>query len=277
MKYEIYDIGESRRPYLLTVMAIKGQHPRVTFRAADALYVGKEDLVYTVVGIDPHDRSPFGETHWANIAEIRLWGAIAFAIREGEGFYSFEPGANRVMFLSSINEKTAQRVAEGLAADIPKGERWSRKLTVPESELLGLYDALLNADNILLRGVSCYLKSHLFWGSTLFMEEKAFNLYVSLEAALNTLKRRFSAAQGRDVSYDDVYKFIENTFAYGESLVEYLRDCRDNRNILFHPHNYFGEYVMAPLTADDVMELFDPMLTLYRYILIGDLRPPFDR
>ena len=29
------------------------------------------------------------------------------------------------------------------------------------------------------------------------------------------------------------------------------------------------------MVADDILELFDPMLSLYRYILLGELRPTY--
>ena len=32
-------------------------------------------------------------------------------------------------------------------------------------------------------------------------------------------------------------------------------------------------YVIQPMSADDIIELFDPMLSLYRYLLLGELRP----
>jgi hypothetical protein len=33
---------------------------------------------------------------------------------------------------------------------------------------------------------------------------------------------------------------------------------------------------MHPRSADDIWELFDPMLSLYRYILIGEVRPTYE-
>jgi hypothetical protein len=32
---------------------------------------------------------------------------------------------------------------------------------------------------------------------------------------------------------------------------------------------------MHPMVADDIYELLDPMLSLYRYLLLGEPRPTF--
>ena len=56
----------------------------------------------------------------------------------------------------------------------------------------------------------------------------------------------------------------------------YWEDCRDDRNIVIHPDCDLGAQVMHPRSADDIYELFDPMLSLYRYILLGKPRPTFE-
>jgi hypothetical protein len=101
----------------------------------------------------------------------------------------------------------------------------------------------------------------------------AINLYIALEAALVTLRRRLSRAAGRDVSYDTVFDFVRETFAYGDALTEYWRDVYDDRTMVLHPDNRVGNHAIPPLSADDVLELFDPMLSLYRFVLIGKARP----
>ena len=62
---------------------------------------------------------------------------------------------------------------------------------------------------------------------------------------------------------------------FGQGLAEFWLDCHDDRTILMHPDNKYGARVMHPPFADDIYDLLDPMLSLYRYILIGapPLRP----
>jgi hypothetical protein len=45
--------------------------------------------------------------------------------------------------------------------------------------------------------------------------------------------------------------------------------------MLLHPDCELGAHAILPMTADDVYELMGPMLSLYRYILIGAIRPTF--
>ena len=94
-----------------------------------------------------------------------------------------------------------------------------------------------------------------------------------MEAGLSVIRRRLSAAAGREVPFQAVFDFMRQTFSYGDALAEYWEDCHDDRNSLLHPDNDFSPYVIQPMSADDIIELFDPMLSLYRYLLIGDLRP----
>jgi len=131
--------------------------------------------------------------------------------------------------------------------------------------------AELQADNVLLRGVSCYLKTFLLWEHHFFREEMGLNLYIAVEAGLSVIRRRLSTAAGRQVAYGEVFDIVGKIF--GEGLAEYWQDCHDDRTILVHPDNRFGARVMHPGSADDIYELLDPMISLYRYILIDESPP----
>lgn len=259
-------------------------YPRVTFHHRNALYRATESLVYSVVLSEPPNEYGYNELAWANIGEIRLWGALAFAIAEGRGFYSFHPSEERneaelsggSIWAENLDVAAADRYAQRLASRMPKQQHELHWVAPDAGEIAALYDALLQADNVLLRGVNCYLKSHILWRHPLFMEEMGINLYIALEAGLATLRRRFSAQAGRDVSYRDVHDHIRKTFTYGDALVDYWEDCRDDRHIVIHPDCDLGAEVMHPRNADDIYELFDPMLSLYRYILLGKPRPTFE-
>ena len=142
-----------------------------------------------------------------------------------------------------------------------------------------VYDALVKAEPAILRGVNCFLKSLLLWvipENRLLTEEMVLNLYIALEAGLSTIRRRLSAAAGRSVSYADVFDFVAANFTAGEGLAEYWQDAHDDRNALLHPDNDFSPYVVQPMHVDDIWELFDPMISLYRYVLLGEQRPSIE-
>ena len=271
-----------RRRYVLTILGSGGcgrefrshSYPHVTFRTRDAIYFASQSLVYTVVPWEEPNERGWSEIAWTTLGNIRLWGAVAFSIVEGRGFYSFYPLDSLELYVGNLeDEQKYHRVAERLV-----GRNEPRKLDLhwvkPRVDEIGaLYDELLKADNVLLRGVSCYLKAHLLWGYPFFDEEMAINLYIALEAGLSVIRQRLSADAGRTVSFRDVFDFVRLTFAYGEGLAEYWEDVHDDRNALLHPANDFRPYVIQPMSADDVLELYDPMLSLYRFLLIGDPRP----
>ena len=116
----------------------------------------------------------------------------------------------------------------------------------------------------------------MLWQHHFFTEEMGISLYIALKAGLATICRRLGEAAGRTSSYVDVFDFIRAKFTYGDVLADYWEDAHDDRNALLHPDNDFSPYVIQRMLADDIYELFDPMVSLYRYLLIGEARPQFD-
>jgi hypothetical protein len=271
-----------RRRFVVRVLSARGSYPLQSFAHRDALYCANPSLVFTAVPSEPPNEWGWNELAWADIGEIRFWGALAFAIPEGAGFYGFYPvdeycDIPAAIWSERLDPAVAERLASRAASKMtPQNHdlHWHRP---DPGEIRALYDALLGADNLLLRGVNCYLKSHMLWKHRMFAEEMGINLYIALEAGLSVLRRRLSVAEGRDVSYQDVYDHIAERFTCGDALVGYWEDCRDDRNIVIHPACRLGPQVMHPRSADDIWELFDPMLSLYRYILIGKPRPTFEQ
>jgi len=270
-----------RRRFVVRILSAKGSYPNLTLVRPDAIYKATSSLVYTVVPSEPTTEFGYSELQWADVGEIRFWGAVAFAISEGQGFYSFYPVGEgyeyaRSAWVQRMTPDLADRLAERLAAAGPPQEHelhWQRPNV---AEVSALHDALLQADKVLLRGVNCYLKAHMLWKHAWFMEEMGINLYIALEAGLSTMRRTFSAQAKRDVSYREVKDHIRETFTCGDALVDFWDDCRDDRHIAIHPDCDLGPEVMHPPWADDLYEMFDPMLSLYRYILIGKLRPTLE-
>ncbi len=265
-----------RRRYALTLLGggRRRTYPRVQYHNADVVYFSSESLVFTVVPWEKPNEFGFSEIAWTSLGNIRLWGALAFSIAEGQGFYSFEPLDSLDMYLGQLdNLPLLVRAAERLAGKHPPQSDLLHWQPPKEQEIEALYVALQRADNVLLRGVNCYLKSHLLWDHYLFMEEMGINLYISLEAGLSVLRQRLSQKAGRSVPFVTVFDFVREHFAYGDALAEYWQDAHDDRNALLHPANDFSPYAIQPMSADDILELFDPMLSLYRYLLIGDPRP----
>jgi hypothetical protein len=272
----------SRKTFILRVLDTRGRYPNIRFRTQDALYVATESIVYSVVEASAPNKVGFSEIAWNDINEIRLWGALALSIKEGSGFYVFIPQyrleepRDCTIWLSDLREDVVSRVADRMAARMPPSRYQLHWLTPPLAEVNALYDALGKSEPAVLRGVNCFLKSLLIWSlpeGGLLTEEIGLNLYVALEAGLSTIRRRMSVVAGHTVSYAETFEFVAIHFTAGEGLAEYWMDTHDDRNALLHPDNDFSPYVIQPMWVDDICELFDPMLSLYRYILLGEPRP----
>ena len=161
-----------RRCFELTVLGMGNEeayrahsYPEASFRTADAIYFASPSLVYTVVPSEEPNGIGFSGIGWTSLGNIRLWGALAFSIVEGKGFSSFYPLADRMLYSAACTTRAeVQRVAERVAAEHKPQSPNLHWVKPKAKEVAALYEALLQADNVLLRGVNCYLKAHLLWG-----------------------------------------------------------------------------------------------------------------
>lgn len=265
-----------RRHFHVSVLSDRGSYPRMNVHRGDAVYFASESLVYTVVPYEEPNEFGYSEITWAHLGEIRFWGAVAFSITEGRGFYHFHPLALGNVYAENVDTALAERVARKVAAEHPEQSHKLHWVACNQDEVMRLYDVLQSASPTLLRGVSCYLKAHMLGKYEFFDEEMGINLYITLEAGLATIRRRLSAPAGRDVSYNDVFDHVRANLTFGDALADYWQDAHDDRNALLHPDNDFSPYAIQPMSADDIVELFDPMLSLYRYILLGEPRPTYE-
>jgi hypothetical protein len=214
------------------------------------------------------------ENAWCNASELRLWGALMFSLEEGQGFFRFHPLSNQLVLSADFNDLLVQAAAQRQAARTAPQKHNLHWQKPKHDDVAALYQALLQADNVILRGVSCYLKAFLLWEHRFFHEEMGLNLYIAVEAGLAVLRKRMSRLAAKDVSFYEVFDFVRSTF--GEELADYWAETHDDRTILLHPDNRLGAEVFHPQLANDIYELLDPMLSLYRYILLGVPRPDDD-
>jgi hypothetical protein len=256
-----------RRPFVLTVLSNEDGHhnyPNLKFRDRDVLYFASPELVFTVVPWEQPNEFGFSEIAWTSLGNIRFWGAIAFAIVEGQGFYSFYPLADRNLFFQNLaDEEALLKLAKRTASEYPQPPHQLHWVKPDTHEILSLYQALQIADNALLRGVNCWLKSHMLWRHQFFMEEMGINLYIALEAGLSVLRNRLTQAAGQDVAFREVFNFVRSTFAHGDALAEFWQDAHDDRNALLHPDNDFSPHVIhtsAKTTSIYTMMALDPRL-----------------
>ncbi len=104
-----------------------------------------------------------------------------------------------------------------------------------------------------------------------FIEEAAINAYISLEAALTIILRNIASVDRKSPKIADALQYIEATFPHGAGLADYFRLSYDNRIRTLHPESRFGASWAAPLMADDYLETYDELTSVYRHILTGQL------
>jgi hypothetical protein len=274
-----------RRRFLVCILNPCGSYPDFRFETPDTLYVASESLVYSVVESHPPNEFGWSEIAWNTIGDIWLWGALALSIREGEGFYAFVPdfeetrAATKALIVSEIDGAAIERAVARMVACTSRRQYTLHWVKPQSSEVEQLYVALRAAQPRVLRGVNCFLKALMLWSlpsKRLLDEEMGFNLYIALEGGLAEIRQRLTAAAGRSISYMDTLEFVAGEFTHGEALAQYWYEAHGDRNELMHPDNPDSPYAIHPISADDIWELFDPMLTLYRYIMLGEKRPTFD-
>jgi hypothetical protein len=94
-----------------------------------------------------------------------------------------------------------------------------------------------------------------------------------MEAALRVLRAALGDHFGREFSFTETHAYIADAIHLGDPLSQYLQDCWENRVMLVHPESRRGSYSIPPLLADDFYETYGALVTLYRFILIGEDRP----
>jgi hypothetical protein len=257
--------GDSKH-LIVTLFSVGGTYPRLELVSGRCQYYASAGLVYTAVPAEPPNEFGYSEIAWIDLGQIRFWGALALSIPAGKGFYVFVPKAHGSVKTDEAESRSVHMVAERLAREVPQPDfrlHWERP---DATEVAALHAALTTAEPVLLRGISCYLKGLILWNHYLFLEEMGMNMYIAQEAALSILRRRLSTSDSQLASYSQVFDFIASNLPHGESLAQFWRDTHDDRNDLLHPD---GPYAILPMSADDLYELPEPLLALYRYLLLG--------
>ncbi len=278
------------RTVFLRVMHPSGIYPEQSFIHSDAVFLSEPEFVLSVTRVEANVRELEGfgsELSWASVAEIQLWGAVTLSIPEGSGIYHAYPSPwSRSLdplelpaidlgdadcldtFKSVGHELTVDRFPERYTSAYTRHEH-------PDSAVARrkLYHALSARDPLLLRGVSCLMKGWVLWEHDLFREEAALSVFIAMEAALDYLRHALGAQAGQELSYEGVHRHLANTMHLGEPLSQYLKMCWDNRVMLAHPNSRQGCYAIPPLIADDFYETYEALVSVYRFILIGEDRP----
>jgi|GEM_PF-4237535 len=251
---------------------------------ADAVYFPGEEVVFTVVKQSPHS---WGEQNWLETAwvfpeEIRLLASVVLSLPEGLGTLPFAPYGYQLR-LNIGNEELSN--LEFIQRVKPQAIQYARKIygeevcyqlrkanTSGEEFQRVLYNGIDVGDALLIRGLSCLLKSqHLMAVKCkAFCEDAFINVQIACEGALQIIRRLLRARSGEPASYDNAYEYIQQNFQMGSAFVTYLKEQYDKWIMVKHPESRWGVFWYPPLLADDFFEMYESLVSIYRHLISGE-------
>lgn len=136
-----------------------------------------------------------------------------------------------------------------------------------------LHDAIRPSDVIVLRGLSTLIKAGMLHFHYQFFEEATNTLYISMEASYRMVLRKLREAGYQQPTAKDAANFIHDAFYDVNRLEKYFEEDYERRIASFHPESRLGAFSHPPMMADDYYFLFNDLLEVYRYLLIGYVHP----
>lgn len=258
-------------------LAPNGHYPMFNLNTTQYVlkYIPEHNLLYSAVKLKKEDSHYYrSETSWAFISEIRLWSALALSVHPEDGKYTIAPLDHPLVFYEKeFRESYFVEILEATriinrSTIIPPwktDEKYEFHHLAPDLSLVDkLYNVIDPTNKVLLRGLSCLLKSSLLSQSRLAMEEAALLCYISLEGISNLLREKLQLKK-----QFDLYSFMEANVPNGKFLADYLKECRLNRNILAHPDSDLCTDLLPNLSSDDYFETYECLVELYRYVLLS--------
>ena len=254
------------------------------FFDTEGVYFPGEEVVFTIVRQSPSSwgAQEWPETSWVFPEEIRLLASIALSLPEGIGTLSFAPCGYQLQLDSRIEDLSdlefihiSKAIAINHAHEI-YGDgicyQLRRANTSGEDFQRILYNGTDVGDSLMIRGLSCLLKSqHLIHvESNVFCEDAFINVQIAREGALQIIRRLLREKSGKPASYEDAYEYISQNFQAGNFLASYLKEQYDKWIMAKHPESRWGIFWSPPLLADDFFETYEALVSIYRHLISGE-------
>jgi hypothetical protein len=93
---------------------------------------------------------------------------------------------------------------------------------------------------------------------------------ISREASFEIIRKNLRYSGKTKPTIDDVFFYISQNFLMGDSFVECLKFDYGKWIKTKHPLSYFGVGWTSSLLADDVVEPYDYLVSIYRHILLDE-------
>jgi hypothetical protein len=257
--------------------------PGVPYRAEsfihrDSVYVAKKECVFTVVRQEAENQlQSFSELAWLYPEEVRLLSMIALSVPEGQGMVTFLPAERQLLPLDPFTPlhipavlEVAERQAKRLLS--PKDAHFEVHSWLgydPEFDI-ELFEGIDPADDLLIRGLYCLLKSARLMRDLDFAEEAFMNVQIAREASLELIREVLLADGKSNPSFKDAHLYLVENFKAGESLADFFDHEHQQWITTKHPNSDFGPVWIPPLMADDFYETYEALVSVYRHLITDE-------
>ncbi|MGR6838076.1 hypothetical protein ACU5DF_02795 [Aliivibrio wodanis] len=280
-----------------------GLYPKDVLIHSDSIAYFGSDLCFILTPIDSVEIE-YSEVAWLNLNEIKLLSSILLS--NDQGMYLFHPHPNvHYIKLNTINvsEDCIKSVyslfrSAFSAQDMEHEHKGNKFVTqnpyhVHSSIKLPDFDKKVNyrfieksinktiqnniyveiniLDNLLMRALATLLRSSMLMCYSYLLEEAINSTFISMDASFSLVQRKLKECGNPSPSSKDASQYISNVFDI-DGPERYFQDYYERRIMAFHPSSRFGEFPHAPVVADDCYDLFDALISVYRYLICGDIR-----
>lgn len=275
---------------------------------SNCLYVASRDLCFSLVQYhDRGDDESCSEVQLLSVSEIRIYGALMLAVDREISYSAFYPYPFDISLVCSqppdsityaiehvrpiLIEKLTEPDKTPTGYAVPALNSYRHATDIPLPPVVGgrdydlrdkgidytmaqqLYDAICPNDAIVLRGLSTLIKAGMLHFHYQFFEEATNTLYISMEASYRMVLRKLRDTGYQQPTAKDAANYIHNAFYDIDRLEKYFEEDYERRIASFHPESRLGIFSHPPITADDYYFLFNDLLEVYRYLLIGYVHP----
>lgn len=267
-------------------MSSKGLYPSTPFLNKNAIFIPEHasNIVYSVTRFTEEDWEHHdAEMMWAYVSEIRLWASLILSIPEDSGYVCIYPRYEAVLIddfdfpADDLSDKQCYKNISDMVFDKLNGLDYEittkyefQSYNFDQKIQTKIYNAINLKSPLLIRGLSFLIKSQIVSCNYLLTEEAALLVYIALEAALRIIRNGLIEQGIKNPSFDQVFEKVKDKFPSGENLADYFRECYDNRIMIVHPENDFGNYYIPPLQVDDFIDTYTAVVDFFRYLLIEE-------
>lgn len=271
------------------------EYPENGFKHRDALYYPSKDIVFIATKpSSSHDDDVFTEVAVWEPDEIRLLGTLTLSVPENGGWVGYFPWTFSFTAIPTVPYipvtvdlssddaiSSCLDYIRGLLAKKREKSRSSYVLrsqqSLPRSDAQTekeLFENIDPSNSLLIRGlyhlIKCPLLVTVYPDYNIFMEEAFINLQISTEAAIQIIRERLRAGGNPHPSKKDVFEYINSNFTQNDSWVEYLEEQYEKWIETKHPVSVYGSGWAPSLFAEDIMETYDTLISIYRHIVLGE-------